>query len=556
MAWVGRKKIAFVPLSRTNAHPPDFIPPDWENDILRRVLYDPDPTTGRDRSLRAYIRAASSGVADLDAIVTERHSIDLQDVPATVLENEMGARLRAEGCDAAAIVMLGGRGAGTNSGFWSRFVMLEPVGTWAMELMHGLTGFTDLYPFGDDVDPQDPVIGLYDQMSAAAATHPSAYTKTGIQWLDSAAVAKHAGRLNVYDLHAISLTQPPPTGRAAAVKIGASVPYYMVEARLKADQFDAGIPQEGVIVYKVQTPDTLGHRVDHLRPLVLKTTPALSAGQQFASDNGIVVTVAGAIPGGFSVVVEDRNAPFDSGQLLSYGDAGTPGNVSSPMIVGFGGWQVFRSLFAGKNLAGADRIYAVDQSGQLLSYGDSGTLGNVSNPDVVGFGGWQNFKFLFAGRNLAGQNRIYAVDQDGQLLSYGDAGTPGNVSSPDVVGFGGWQNFKFLFAGRNLAGQDRIYAVDQDGQLLSYGDAGTPGNVSSPDVVGFGGWQSFKFLFAGRDLTGQDRIYAVDQDGQLLSYGDTGGPGNVSSPMIVGFGGWREFKFLLAGQGRIYAVTV
>jgi len=33
----------------------------------------------------------------------------------------------------------------------------------------------------------------------------------------------------------------------------------------------------------------------------------------------------------------------------------------------------------------------------------------VSDPGVVGFGGWQAFKFLFAGRNLAGQNRIYAL---------------------------------------------------------------------------------------------------------------------------------------------------
>ena len=144
-----------------------------------------------------------------------------------------------------------------------------------------------------------------------------------------------------------------------------------------------------------------------------------------------------AIPGGFSVIVEDRNAPFDIGQLLSYGDAGTPGNVSAPVLVGFGGWQDFTSLFAGRNLAGEDRIYAVDQNGQLLSYGDTGTPGNVSAPVVVGFGGWQDFKSLFAGRNLAGENRIYAVDQDGQLLSYGDAGTPGQCFSPVVVGFGG-----------------------------------------------------------------------------------------------------------------------
>ncbi len=528
--------------------------------ILRRVLYDTDPATGKDKSLRAYIHTVSSGVADLDAVVTERHSVDLQDVPASVLESEIGARLRAEGCDAAAIVMLGGPGAGTNSGFWSRFVMLEPVGTWAMELMHGLTGFTDIYPFGDDVDQQDPAMGRYDQMSAAAGTHPSAYTKSGIQWLDRGTIAQHVGRESTYALHAISLTQPPPTGRVAAVKIGSSVPYLMVEARLMADQFDAGIPKEGVIVYRVQTPDPLGHRVNHLRPLILETPGALSAGQTFVSDNAIGIKVTGSIPGGFQVVVEDGNAPFETGQLLSYGDAETPGNVSSPVVVGLGGWQDFKSVFAGRNVAGENRIYAVDRNGQLLSYGDAGTHGNVSSPVVVGLGGWLDFKAVFAGSNLLRENRIYAADQNGQLLSYGDAGTPGNVSAPMIVGLGGWQDFKFLFSGRNLPGEDRIYAVNQNGQLLSYGDAGTPGNVSAPVVVGLGGWLDFKSVFAGRNLAGEGRIYAVDQNGQLQSFGDAGTPGNVSAPVVVGLGGWQGFKFLfagrnLAGEDRIYAVV-
>ncbi len=248
------------------------------------------------------------------------------------------------------------------------------------------------------------------------------------------------------------------------------------------------------------------------------------------------------------------------GQLLSYGDAATPGNVSDPTVVGFGGWADFRFLFGGRDQTGQDRIYAVNPSGQLLSYGDSGALGNVSNPMVVGFGGWTDFKFLFGGRDQTGQDRIYAVDNAGQLLSYGDAATPGNVSDPVIVGLGGWTDFKFLFGGRDQTGQDRIYAVDNAGQLLSYGDAATPGNVSDPVIVGFGGWTDFKFLFGGRDQTGQDRIYAVDNAGQLLSYGDAATPGNVSDPVIVGFGGWTDFKFLFGGrdqtgQDRIYAVV-
>lgn len=69
-----------------------------------------------------------------------------------------------------------------------------------------------------------------------------------------------------------------------------------------------------------------------------------SRSQQFCSEgwapfDGIGVSVTGAIPGGFVVVVEDRNASFATGQLLSYGDTGTPGNVSAPVTVGFGGWQ-------------------------------------------------------------------------------------------------------------------------------------------------------------------------------------------------------------------------
>jgi hypothetical protein len=258
-----------------------------------------------------------------------------------------------------------------------------------------------------------------------------------------------------------------------------------------------------------------------------------------------------------TTVIVDHPEP---GQLLSYTDSGIPGNVSDPLVVGFGGWSPFKFLFAGKSAAGQDRIYAVDANGRLLSYGDAGTPGNVSDPVVVGNGGWSPFKSLFAGTNAAGQHRIYAVDTSGRLLSYGDSGTPGNVSDPVVVGNGGWSPFKFLFAGTNAAGQGRIYAVDQSGRLLSYGDSGTPGNVSDPVVVGDGGWSPFKFLFAGKNAAGQDRIYAVDASGRLLSYGDSGTPGNVSNPVVVGNGGWSSFKTLFAGtnaagQDRIYAVV-
>jgi Zn-dependent metalloprotease len=80
-------------------------------------------------------------------------------------------------------------------------------------------------------------------------------------------------------------------------------------------------------------------------------------------------------------------------------------------------FQDFANLTAdnAKNLSGASAKAAVVQawldvgivvyplSGQLLSYGDAGTPGNVSDAVVVGFSGWLDFKFLFAGRNLSGR---------------------------------------------------------------------------------------------------------------------------------------------------------
>jgi hypothetical protein len=301
MTWIGRKKLALVPLSRSNAHPPDQIPADWEDQIMRRVLFDPAPGTGADRSLRAYIHAASSGRADLDAVVMPRQVLDQQDVHVDALEGQLGSQLRGQGFDAAAIVMLGGPGAGTSQrgGFWARFVMLEGVGVWAMEFMHCLTGFDDLYPFNGNM-------GAFDEMACSCGTHASAYTKAAIDWLDASAIAQHhAPHAASYDLHSVGLVQPPPSGRVAAVRIGSQVPYLMVEARQKVDQFDANIPSEGVIVYRVQTSNPLGTAQNGAAPVFLLTTTALTVGQTFTSDTHVKVKVIKALPGGFSISVDD-----------------------------------------------------------------------------------------------------------------------------------------------------------------------------------------------------------------------------------------------------------
>src|SRR4029078_9051265 len=105
-----------------------------------------------------------------------------------------------------------------------------------------------------------------------------------------------------YDLHAVSLVQPPPHDRVSGVQVGTKVPFLMVEARKMADQFAGIIPKEGVIVYRVQTTDPLGHTQNQLPPLALLTLDAagnrsaLAVGQSLTTDTRRVVPATGAVP--------------------------------------------------------------------------------------------------------------------------------------------------------------------------------------------------------------------------------------------------------------------
>ena len=331
--WIGRKKIAFLPVHRSNAHPPDEpVPADWPGDILRRVLFDPIPApTGPDRSLRTYIHTASSGRADLDAVVLPMQVLDQQDVPPNAFEAQFGAQLRQQGFDAAALVMLGGVGAGTAEfvgGFWARFVMAEGLGTWAMELIHCLASIDDLYTFGGNM-------GGFEEMAGIRGSHPSAFTKSLMGWLDTTAIVRHTNHTAAvtYNLHAVGLTQPPPAGRVAAVRIGSQVPFLMVEARLMNDQFDASIPSQGVIVYRVQTSSPQGSAQNQMAPLQLLTTIALKVGETFTSGN-LKVKVVKALPGGFSITVDDslKAVGFVTSYEAERADPDKPPGPNNPLL--------------------------------------------------------------------------------------------------------------------------------------------------------------------------------------------------------------------------------
>ena len=302
MSWIGKKKLAFIPVYRPSYDPAP--PPDWAQQIARRIYFDPD-ALGVDVSLRNYIYTTSYGRADLEGQVLPMVEVNQLDVPVDALAGQYEQSLRNQGFDAAAIVMLGGFGAGSAqaAGFWARFVMVEGVGVWAMELTHVLTGYWDLYIVTEN-------LGSFDNMACACGTHPSAFTKQKLGWLDASAVATHMGQTQSYDLHTLGLVQPPPTGRSTAVQVGTGGNFLMVEARQKVDRFDARIPSEGVIVYEVLNPDA-DPDPNVTQPLIkLRTPAALAPGQVFTSSSGVTVQVTGALAGGFSIGIVDPSQPL------------------------------------------------------------------------------------------------------------------------------------------------------------------------------------------------------------------------------------------------------
>jgi hypothetical protein len=310
MQWLGLKRIAFVPVFRSRDQTPDQIPADFAEQILRLALYNPTPSpSGPDRSLRAWVRAASSGRADMDAAVLPLQTTDrIETLPAD-FEDALGGQLRSQGFDHACLVMLTGPGA-TNNGFWSRALLKEGLGRWMMEMLHGITGFPDLYHYNNDVDPEQFAPDTFDEMSAATFTHPTIFTKLHLGWADPSTVSMHNYPIANYELQIVALTQPPAGGRAAAVQIGSNEPYMMIEARTKADAFDAGIADEGVIAYRVQWANPVIQVRPNFRKPVYMLTPqskALKVGESLVLDNNVTLNVNAAVPGGFAITVSDPN---------------------------------------------------------------------------------------------------------------------------------------------------------------------------------------------------------------------------------------------------------
>ena len=340
--WIGVQKLAVVPTF--NRQFDTAAPPaDWDNQILRRVLYDPDPVSGADRSLRAYLGAISYGRATLDVKLFPHAFSD----GPSVIEAAFQSLPAGHGYPYVLCVIPRADGDTNRNGFFrtvgengvaavARVAMLEGplvqqkrqiMGVWAMEVLHAIAGLPDLYATGANPYPNPP-IGDFDNMAFNAGTHSCAYLKQAAGWLGTGAFANHIGLKHDYALHAIGVSPPPP-GRVAAVSIRSrtSAQSFIVEARLKADVYERGfgdltvgghefrgLPSEGVIVYEVTTPA----RLDQVK---LVTGTALKVGQTYSNPaEGFTVKPTAAIDGGMTVHVTRTADPRCAGLVQQIAD--------------------------------------------------------------------------------------------------------------------------------------------------------------------------------------------------------------------------------------------
>jgi hypothetical protein len=314
--WIGGRRFAFIP-AIVNDPQFDPAPPDWADQVRQRLFYDPDPSSGIDRSLRGYIYAISYGKALLEADVFNPVTVQWSHCGATQ-DDAIRTLPAGHGYEYACVVFTGGSHGCTGWAFyenppfpgttslrnWCYLSMDASLGVWAMELMHAATGFGDLYN-------TTPHPSNFDNMACSCGTHPSTYTKLTLGWLSPAWIATAPGSAaRTFTLHAVALLQPPPPGRVIAVRIPGRLSnrYFLVEARLRVDPYEAitagisdGIPSEGVVVYEVDEASW---------PVQLRTPTALMPGQNYVNPaEQLEVEVAAAVPGGFTVAIRSTEHP-------------------------------------------------------------------------------------------------------------------------------------------------------------------------------------------------------------------------------------------------------
>lgn len=311
--WVGVKKLAVVPTFDTQVDGP--APAGWSDLIMSRVLYDPDPVSGVDRSLRGYIAALSYGRATLEA---KMFPPAFSDGPS-VMEAAYRSLPSGHGHPYVLCVIpysdnlhrkgffrtVGENGvtAVARVAVWDASVgqQRQTTGVWAMEVLHAIAGFPDLYL------AKGPQMVGFDNMMYCEGMHSCAHLKQAAGWLTGRDISTQVATSGDHILHSIGLGAPPQ-GRVAAVRVRTPGNTYLIEARLRSDVYERGFGRligggmefrglggKGVIVYETQAD---------LQETYLMTPSALASGQSYRHPSGAFsVQVTGQVEGGMRVRV-------------------------------------------------------------------------------------------------------------------------------------------------------------------------------------------------------------------------------------------------------------
>src|SRR5680860_1438062 len=427
--WIGPARYLFIPLVVEATSGYDPPPPDYETFIQHRVFFDPDPVTGDDRSIVSYFSAVSYGRAAVDATVASPVTLTNLTTEMNPTSLAIEAHPDAHLFEYIAVVYPPNqRGAGggmaapgrfdfdpsrepNRTKGRCRFLWNDPVGTWAMEMIHITTGLGDFY------NSAEARLGAFEEMDRAGATHLSTYSKLELGWLDPSSVPIHSGA-GSYTLQAISLN-PASTTRVAGIKVQAkgSSRSLFIEARTRSDRWDrgfsprdpsdptsyegsVGIPSEGVVVYEFAPEDdpwprTASDPNGPWPPLQLRTPTALTVGQTFTHHDSHTMgdgtldhrsgvgrnrelTVASTVPGGFVVRIEIDDVPIE----LAPDEAGGPAVTSDgphPLDVfvrGKHGHELVHRFFDGRTWSGWINL------GGGLAAGPAVTAGGPHELDV------------------------------------------------------------------------------------------------------------------------------------------------------------------------------
>jgi hypothetical protein len=311
--WIGAKEVAFLLAQAPELPAP---PANWEARARERIFFDAVNAS----DLRSYISTVSYGKARLVGDVYGPYQVAAQrpdgswDIGNAMDQAIAAATAGGQLAGVTYFCVVFTDHPGPSWAFWGSgsgrcYVdMFDPLGVIAMENLHVLTEFPDLYGI-----PDSP--GGFDVMDCSCGTHPSAYTKLNFGWLDAASVATVAPSSGAatLTLHALSspLSTAPGPGRVHAIKLpsAAATQYYLVEARLRTDRYESstpgvsgGIPAEGVVAYWI---DESTWPPVHLRATL--TTPGATHVDQA---HGTQITLTSTVPQGFTVTI-DRSEPAD-----------------------------------------------------------------------------------------------------------------------------------------------------------------------------------------------------------------------------------------------------